>query len=306
MKKIISGETFAVKRFSKKDLTHDKIDIIQTLKREIETLRRLDHESIVKIVEVQETQNSVYIVFEHLDAGRIIPTRSSRPESKISEIRKILFSILDVIKYLKSKKIVHRDIKPENILFRKKRSADVKIIDFGLAVSLHEDTGRISGTPGFLAPELFSSNSRNDFIMNSKVDIFSVGVILHYYLFRKWVFQGKNLEEVFERNCEGKVEVPNPDDIKTDEKDLDAYDLVKLMLMVDQDERVSVEEALSHPFFRPLRQNQDADQRIDEEWNIGKENFLDEDHLGFADFAFLGSGMRDSGFISGLKERFEV
>ena len=83
--------------------------------------------------------------------------------------------------YLESQGIMHRDLKPENLILVSKGnsdSIDFKVVDFGLAAYVNEDKRIFNkcGTPGFIAPEIFSSkNGRYD----QKCDIFSVGCILY-------------------------------------------------------------------------------------------------------------------------------
>ena len=79
---------------------------------------------------------------------------------------------------------MHRDIKSENILFKNKNSLDEPcIVDFGLASRFDIDKYLFvrCGTPGFVAPEIanLKSKNENEVKYNSKVDVFSVGVIMH-------------------------------------------------------------------------------------------------------------------------------
>lgn len=89
-------------------------------------------------------------------------------------------------------RIIHRDLKPENIMFKKEKSWDVAICDFGLATYADEQRYLFvrCGTPGFVAPEII--NIRD---MNTKSepisDVFSAGIIFHHLLLGVSVFEGK-------------------------------------------------------------------------------------------------------------------
>lgn len=68
--------------------------------------------------------------------------------------------------------VIHRDIKAENIVFKDTNYKTVKIIDFGLGINNAEKCKGIVGTPFYMAPELFLSDT-----YDKKVDIWSLGVL---------------------------------------------------------------------------------------------------------------------------------
>lgn len=71
---------------------------------------------------------------------------------------------------------MHRDLKPENILCKKKNVLEIGIVDLGFA-TFYKDYDILflkCGTPGYVAPEIL-----NDMPYNSKVDIYSAGIILY-------------------------------------------------------------------------------------------------------------------------------
>lgn len=76
------------------------------------------------------------------------------PKQKI----KIITDMLNALEFLRLKGIVHRDLKPQNILFSKK-DGNYKIADFGISRRAGERLEKLSGTPGYIAPELFTQNS---------------------------------------------------------------------------------------------------------------------------------------------------
>src|SRR5690242_17732624 len=97
-------------------------------------MRALNHKSIIKLYEVFESANSIYLVMELVEGNTLEKVLDSPsfldncPENKVIEM---IHDILDAMDYLASKGIMHRDLKPDNILVDK--NGKVKIADFGLA-----------------------------------------------------------------------------------------------------------------------------------------------------------------------------
>ena len=89
--------------------------------------------------------------------------------------------LLNILVYLDAKGIMHRDLKLDNLILISKEKDDdynFKIVDFGLAAYVEEEKHiyKKCGTPGYVAPEIFSSL---DGKYNSKCDVFSAGCIMH-------------------------------------------------------------------------------------------------------------------------------
>lgn len=84
--------------------------------------------------------------------------------------------MLNALEFLRIKGIVHRDIKPENILYSKK-DGNYKIADFGLALKVGEKIPKLSGTPGYIAPEYFQEENETE--ADIKSDIYSMGLTLY-------------------------------------------------------------------------------------------------------------------------------
>jgi len=94
-----------------------------------------------------------------------------------------------------SQGIVHRDIKPENIMLSV--TGELKIIDFGLSKQQvgGQKLKTIAGTPYYMAPEMLDGNVPYD----SKVDIWSLGVLLYVFMCGYLPFQGENRNDVFHK-----------------------------------------------------------------------------------------------------------
>ncbi|CAD8120290.1 unnamed protein product [Paramecium sonneborni] len=197
------------------------LDIVQT---EVSILQSLNHQNIVKVIEVYENDQTFWIVQEFV-AG--IPLSDILKQKLASnEIKSIMIGLLNTVMYLQSLKIVHRDIKPENIIIQKDNS--IKVIDFGFAANLKFGTvSSVCGTPGYYAPEVLRSKESS---YNS--DMFSVGVVLFNLITNQPLLKSKmqNVQQF----------VP----------DQDAADLLKKMLEVDPTKRINAQQALEHPFFK--------------------------------------------------------
>jgi serine/threonine protein kinase len=139
----------------------------------------LEHPNIIRLETVYESRGSVYLVLELLRGGDLydkIHTMKSMSEEKAKQILK---SVLDALCYIHEKRVMHRDLKPENILLKNESNLnfEVKLADFGLAtrVDVDEYLYPKSGTPGYVAPEIFTAAKRYEPV----VDIFSLGIVFY-------------------------------------------------------------------------------------------------------------------------------
>ena len=152
------------------------------MKNEVEIMRNLDHENVIKLYEVFETEKSIYLIMDIVQ-GKPLQELLKKASFKDNEarIKNIISSLLEGLAYLASKGVMHRDLKPDNILLDK--SDKVKIVDFGLAtfIDVPEYIFKKCGTPGYIAPEVFKYDQKN--LANHydyRSDSFAVGCILFY------------------------------------------------------------------------------------------------------------------------------
>lgn len=116
------------------------------------------------------------LIFELLPEGDLYAKLKAKHRFTEIEISAILAQILRGIEFLHNNGVMHRDIKLDNILIQEMQPyIKVKIADFSLAEMIRERNGPLNkcGTPGFMAPEIFSEEAYDE-----RIDVFSAGVIL--------------------------------------------------------------------------------------------------------------------------------
>jgi serine/threonine protein kinase len=154
----------------------------------------------MKVFEVYESQNSIYIIVELLEGGQLYDKVKARHKFTQKEIKTVMKGILEGLEVMHSKEIMHRDLKPENILLRKDGDYDCVIADFGLAQCIHEEFMFVRcGTPGYVAPEVVNLKDTKA-KYGTICDLFSVGVIFHLLVLRKSPFPGREYDDVLAQN----------------------------------------------------------------------------------------------------------
>ncbi|MHC4404536.1 MAG: serine/threonine-protein kinase [Planctomycetota bacterium] len=150
--------------------------------RETRTLARLSHPSIVMLYDAGKAGPWCFCLMEFVEGPNL---RQFLGDSSLSpgEVLRLIPDICDGLQYAHDQGVVHRDIKPENILLDGHGRA--KIADFGLAKWLRPvgsqtatATGRIVGTPHYIAPEQMERPGEVD----HRADLYSLGVLLYEML----------------------------------------------------------------------------------------------------------------------------
>jgi serine/threonine protein kinase len=240
---------YAVKAFSK-DFLSTQAKGKEALMNEIEIMKQLKHPNIMKLEELHESKNSVYLVLELLEGGELLQYLWNKESLTTVDHIKIIKSILQALSYMEDKNIMHRDLKPDNIILKHKDKIEfgnLKIVDFGLAsvCGTSEQLFKRCGTPGFVAPEVINSSSTHKITYNHKCDVFSAGVIFYILLTERSPFEGKSFKEILEKNKKCKIDFLHP----KLHKNKYATDLLKRMLEENPDKRLSAKEALNHEYF---------------------------------------------------------
>ena len=191
----------AIKIIDKSNLNEDSL---VKLWREVRIMKVMDHPNIVKLIEVIDTDSTMYLVLEYAAGGEVFDYLVAHGRLKEKEARLKFRQILSAVEYCHARGCVHRDLKAENLLLDK--DMNIKIADFGFAnlYSAGTKLDTFCGSPPYAAPELFQGK-RYD---GPEVDVWSLGVILYTLVSGSLPFDGSNLKELRERVLRGKYRIP--------------------------------------------------------------------------------------------------
>uniref|UniRef100_A0A915AGQ0 MAP/microtubule affinity-regulating kinase 3 n=1 Tax=Parascaris univalens TaxID=6257 RepID=A0A915AGQ0_PARUN len=200
-KHIPTGIEVAIKIIDKTALNPSSL---HKLFREVKIMKQLDHPNIVKLYQVMETDQTLYLVMEYASGGEVFDYLVAHGRMKEKEARAKFRQIVSAVQYLHQKNIIHRDLKAENLLLDS--DMNIKIADFGFSnqfvVGNKLDT--FCGSPPYAAPELFQGKKYD----GPEVDVWSLGVILYTLVSGSLPFDGQNLKELRERVLRGKYRIP--------------------------------------------------------------------------------------------------
>ena len=138
----------------------------------------LAHPGIVAVYEYGEEDAYAYIAMEYVEGRSLRECFEQRVAFSVAQIVDMLSQLLEALQYAHDRGVWHRDIKPANILLM--ANGRIKLTDFGIArieSSMLTRTDAIMGTPGFIAPEMYLTDS-----FDNRIDLFATGVVLYQLL----------------------------------------------------------------------------------------------------------------------------
>ncbi|KAK7871745.1 hypothetical protein R5R35_014017 [Gryllus longicercus] len=249
-----TGLEFAAKIIDLSNDSHEVADgktMLEATLGEVNILRMVaGHPYIIELHDVFESNTFVFLVFELCRNGELFDYLTSVVALSEKKTRYIMRQLFEALQHVHGKSIVHRDLKPENILLDD--NLNIKLTDFGFA--RHLKTGEklfdLCGTPGYLAPEVLKSNMYETAEGYSyEVDIWACGVIMYTLLVGCPPFWHRKQMVMLRNIMEGKYSFTSPEwaDITEPPKDL-----IRKLLVVDPKQRITIKEALEHPFFQVL------------------------------------------------------
>ncbi|KAG1757666.1 kinase-like domain-containing protein [Suillus lakei] len=221
-----------------------QMECVQALKREIETLKDLDHPHIVQYLGFEETKTFLSVFLEYVPGGSIARLRD-RGKFDEEVTKSFTGQILEGLEYLHSKNIIHRDLRADNILVE--NTGICKISDFGISKrtdDLHGTSSHvIQGSVFWMAPEAMDPKNNG---YNAKIDIWSVGCVVLEMWSGKRPWSDDEAITVMFKVYQNKQPPPIPSDVVL--SDL-AKDFKDRCFAIDPKERASTAELQQHPYL---------------------------------------------------------
>ncbi|KAM9850802.1 serine/threonine-protein kinase SIK1 [Aulostomus maculatus] len=238
---------FAVVKLAKHKVTKTQVAIkiidktrlnpsnLEKIYREVQIMKLLNHPHIIKLYQVMETKDMLYIVTEYAKNGEMFDYLTSNGRMSENEARKKFWQILTAVDYCHRHHIVHRDLKTENLLLD--ANMNIKLADFGFGnfYNAGEPLSTWCGSPPYAAPEVFEGKEYE----GPQLDIWSLGVVLYVLVCGSLPFDGPSLPALKQRVTEGRFRIPFF-------MSQDCENLIRKMLVVDPAKRISVAQIKQH------------------------------------------------------------
>ncbi len=270
-KDIRTGDIVALKKIR---LEVEDEGVPSTALREISVLKTLDHPNVVKLKDVEHSENRLYLVFEYLDQDlkKYMDSCRRGPIDPLL-VKSYVYQMLLGIEFCHKRGVMHRDLKPQNLLIDK--SGNLKLADFGLArafcIPVRAYTHEVI-TLWYRAPEILLGGRH----YSTGVDMWSIGCIFAELANKRPLWPGDSeidmLFRIFrllgtpnESMWPGVSSLP---DFKPTFPQWPAQkaakacpnlcaegqDLFKKMMLYNPTKRISAKQALKHPYFNDLPQ----------------------------------------------------
>jgi CRP-like cAMP-binding protein/tRNA A-37 threonylcarbamoyl transferase component Bud32 len=173
----------------------------EKFKNEARTIANLNHESIVKVYDIEERYRTIFIVMEYLDGVPLDYLLKRTPRLPLSRVMDILMQVCAGLAYAHEKGIVHQDIKPANIFVQAIERA--KIVDFGLSLPLGTAAFTVSDSANYMAPEQITGGP-----VDARSDIYSLGIMAYEMVAGRRPYPEDDISKVLDMHV--REDVPEP------------------------------------------------------------------------------------------------
>ncbi|XP_055975203.1 serine/threonine-protein kinase SIK1 [Sorex fumeus] len=212
---------------------------LEKIYREVQIMKLLNHPHIIRLYQVMETKDMLYIVTEFAQNGEMFDYLTANGHLSEDEARKKFWQILSAVEYCHSHHIVHRDLKTENLLLD--GNLDIKLADFGFGnfYKPGEPLSTWCGSPPYAAPEVFEGREYE----GPQLDVWSLGVVLYVLVCGSLPFDGPSLPALRQRVLEGRFRIPFF-------MSQDCENLIRRMLVVDPAKRITIAHIRQHRWMQ--------------------------------------------------------
>uniref|UniRef100_A0A8C7CB68 CaM kinase-like vesicle-associated protein n=1 Tax=Oncorhynchus kisutch TaxID=8019 RepID=A0A8C7CB68_ONCKI len=237
---------FTCKKFLKKDGRK----VRKAAKNEILILKMVKHHNILQLVDVFETRKEYFLFLELATGREVFDWILDQGYYSERDTSNVVRQVLEAVAYLHSQRIVHRNLKLENLVyFNRLKHSKIVISDFHLAKLENGLIKDPCGTPEYLAPEVVGRQR-----YGRPVDCWAIGVIVYILLSGNPPFYDEMEDDDYDNHdknlflkiLSGDYEFDSPywDDISDSAKSL-----VASLMEVEQDQRLTAQEAINHEWI---------------------------------------------------------
>ncbi|XP_046708930.1 caM kinase-like vesicle-associated protein isoform X1 [Silurus meridionalis] len=234
----------------KKFLKKDGRKVRKAAKNEILILKMVKHHNILQLVDVFETRKEYFLFLELATGREVFDWILDQGYYSERDTSNVIRQVLEAVAYLHSLRIVHRNLKLENLVYYNRlKHSKIVISDFHLAKLENGLIKEPCGTPEYLAPEVVGRQR-----YGRPVDCWAIGVVMYILLSGNPPFYDEAEDDdddshdknMFRKILTGDYEFDSPywDDISDSAKSL-----VASLMEVDQDQRLTAQEAISHEWI---------------------------------------------------------
>ena len=250
-----TGQKVAIKIMKKSNMDSSDLELVRT---EIEILKICQHPNIIRLYNVFENADYLYIIMEYCYGGDLFSYLENR-HFRVSEKRasNIIHQMATAVYYMHSYGVVHRDLKPENVLMTSTdEDSDIRILDFGLSKILgpYEKCDEPYGTLTYCAPEIIVDEP-----YSKPVDLWSLGVMTYLMVSGKLPFNAEDENEIARQVVYDEPNYTRNPIWKTISPE--CLDFIQKLLIKDQNKRMTIKGVLEHKWIKMYDDNKLSEKR---------------------------------------------
>lgn len=229
----------AIKIIDRKKAPRDFVQ--KFLPRELYVINRLTHPNIIKVHNIFDYSDKVYIIMEHADKGDLLDYIKKNGAMPELQARKMFRELCSAVKYCHAANICHRDLKCENLLLD--THMHIKVSDFGFARYCVDNSGKrelsktYCGSAAYASPEVLKGTPYNP----KMYDVWSLGCILYIMVCGSMPYDDSNVKKMLKVQLEGKVGFPSR---VIDKLSIEVKMLIHHMLEVDITKRATLDQVM--------------------------------------------------------------